>query len=276
MLVSAESYAGEEETKGWPKESVNDLMEKKIVANKELARKIQQANYADPLALNWKWNVCYARILPENGWISITFDHSQVNGKDSWKIVTAHKQLIIDHNGDCEVIPNVLWTKRIDRPPFDVYIGSPTIRPRQLVRRYVELNEPHKTYIPIDLGDQLGAPALLNYTFDDKIPFNTQWEEVQRLKMNQDGYIAVDNRWKNHILPQNRWITMLRMEAPENNYMFLFDFYQYDKVELQGLSVTQNSTYSYFVFSFWADPMMKQTFIDDYNLTLFPWEQNIE
>ena len=72
------------------------------------------------------------------------------------------------------------------RPPFEIWIGEPTLRPRDVMKSFGEWNKPHYSYIPIDLSKSLGAPALLNYTFDNEKSFQANWEEVQRLKANNE------------------------------------------------------------------------------------------
>ncbi len=141
----------------------------------------------------------------------------------------------------------------IVKPPFDIYVGKPDIRPRDVIKSFWEWNYPELIYIPIDMSHSLGAPALLNFTFDNNKSFE---EEVQRIKTNQDDYIA----------QQDRWITILRNEQCDD--IFCMHFYDYDRSNLQGLAISQTANASYFTFSFWADPAMKTKYLEKYGLSL--------
>ncbi len=236
-----------------------------------LAQAIQGANYDCPEALNWKWNVVYAGFRCNEGlkkllWTKVTFDHSKNNAKDVWQYILDKKKDIVANNGDVIILPELIWCQRIDQPPFDVYVGKPDIRPRDVIKCFWEWSSFHSIYIPIDMSHSLHAPALLNYTFDNKKSFESNWEEVQRIKANQNDYISQDDRWKQHIVPHTRWVTMLRNEFAQD--FFCMDLYDYDRNNLQGLAISQNATASYFVFSFWADPVMKSKFIGRYGLSL--------
>jgi len=236
--------------------------------NKSLALKIQEANYDDPVAQAWRTSMMYAQMLPNNQWVRIVFDHMLHNGSDVWRIVHEKKGKILDNGGTCDLLPD--GSVRVEPletpfPPFEIYVGGPNILARDVIKLFHQLNKPHETYIPVNMWSTLGATALLNYTFDNAISFEENWEEIKRLKANENDYLLENNRWKLHIASQYRWVSFLRMESFDE--LITMEHYCYDPDQLQGLGVTQHQHASYFVFSFWADPTMKDIFIEKYQLT---------
>ncbi len=112
-------------------------MDQSSVAGIELARAIQCANFDYPDALNWLFEVVYMKLCSEDHtadsdgfwfWTKVTFEHSKNNAKDAWRHVSAKKAEIISNRGNLVIQPGLLWCERIDKPPFDIYVGKPDIR----------------------------------------------------------------------------------------------------------------------------------------------------
>ena len=240
-----------------------------------LARAIQSEQFGDPAASAWRVTYLFCKNA-DHSWRKVHFDHAAVNGLDVCRYLAAEQ--LTDSLGDKTLalvaLPReVCWKDASSLPslPFRVYKGGADVRARSVIAAMFAEScvAGASFYIPIDVSHSLGAPALLNFTFDPHLPFDANFDEVRRLKCEGLRYLleSVDGceRWRRHTAPQLWWVTFIRVDGPSPS--IALRHYDYD-AGLQGLSVFQCATHSLWTMSFKARPALEAEFARRFGLAL--------
>lgn len=233
----------------------------------EIANQIQSLQYADDEgdAAAWRISFIFCRIGNFGKWVKVNYDHMIYNGLDAATLFKKKMSELGDLVENFATEDKKLWIEAVDRPDEGVFVGPPKINGKELMR---DFNDSFNGvfYIPIDMSHAFGAPALINYSFTDPSKFDEHWDDIRRIKKNENDYIMREDRWRNHLNPQPAWVTFLRVDIDSP---ICFHSYSYDPENLQGLGVAATNNCSYWTFSFFANPSAKEYFINKYSLTPF-------
>lgn len=236
---------------------------------KALANAIQTAQYSPDLGDAANWRIAYNLVKIHDQWVKIVFDHFHCNGMDAMKYFQQHRHMIQTALQSAVfpeklmLVDNHCW---VEKSVLDgvKYQGPADITAKAIICDFFQQYD-DVFYIPVDMGHIFDEPTLLNYSFNRKLTFDENWDEIRRIKKNENNCLFINDEWKKHIKPQIGWVTIKKLDISDP---FVTAHYDYDQVHLQGLGVNLTDTASYWNFDFYGKPEMEQFFIEKYHLTV--------
>lgn len=243
--------------------------------NKSLEN-LNSINFKFEMTEKWAFDYVYLKLMEKKDWIQVYFNHKLYNGGEIIKICDENSTLIM-HNlqhyidtsegerASCFQLPNFEIETRLLKNAIgsNFMFHGKRRNPKEIIEFFFNTSK-DIFYIPIDMSHIFNQDMILRYTFCPSKTFEENWNEVRRIKKNENNFLLENENWKNYLTPLFSWISVVSYHS--NNYKPYFNHYSYDPENIQGVSISMDQNNSHWTFSFLKYPELMHTFIEHFEL----------